>query len=94
MSSPLLRIPFPGGFTQLLTWQTHAQSPLIPSACSLLLLADQRELASACPGLRGFGGPFPLSQVSIYLAHGSSLHTGHFHVLSFIFAAWRWHRTQ
>lgn len=81
MSTPLLRIPFPGGFNLLLTWQTLVQPPSIPGTCSLLLLlADWREVASVCLGLRGFGDPVPLSQVSISLAHGSSLQTGHFHM--------------
>lgn len=69
MSTPLLRIPFPGGFRLLLIWQTFARPPPIPNTCSLLLHADSRMVASACPGLEGSGAPVPLSQAVISLAH-------------------------
>lgn len=88
MSTPLLRLPFPGGFSLLLITQTLAQPPSIPNTCSLLLLEDQR-VASACPGLEGFGGPVPLSQAVLSLAHESSLHYDHFHMESFMSAAQR-----
>lgn len=79
MPTPLLRIPFPGGVGLLLIWQTLAQPPSLLSTCCLLLLSDRRMVASACPGLKGFNDPVPLSQAVITLAH----------LKSFIFATRR-----
>lgn len=75
MSTPLLRIPFPGGFGLLLVWQTFARPPPIHNVFALSFCLQtgewflQHVLMLRGFSLEGSDGPVPLSQTVISLAH-------------------------